>query len=62
MQNTGDYMGDKITVKNYVEYLQRYIRNRNESIWEAHRYKIHREVAREYGLTEEEILWLDENL
>ena len=55
-------MGDKITVKNYVEYLQRYIRNRNESIWEAHQHKIHRKVAREYGLTEEEILWLDENL
>lgn len=46
----------------YIKYLRRCCRNKSMGLWEAHQKNIHREVAREYGLTEEEILWLDENL
>ena len=46
-------------MQEYMEYLKRYIRSSTIGIWQAHQYALCREVAREYGVTEEELLWLD---
>lgn len=48
--------------KQYYTYLTRYIRNTDMSLWDAHQLLISRMVAREYGLTEEQIRELGENL
>lgn len=49
-------------MKEYQDYLARYIRNKDMNIWQAHQLMTSRLVAEEYGLTPEEIVWLDENL
>lgn len=53
---------DKITIKEYIEYLRRLIRNTDMTLLQAHELKISKEVAKDYGVTEEELLWLNENL
>lgn len=53
---------DKITIKAYVEYLERCVRTTGQTLFEAHQEEIHKSVGRDYGLTEEELLWLNENL
>lgn len=55
-------MFEKESIKEYVAYLTAECRNKPDSLWQAHQKEIHREVARHYGLNEEEIKWLDENL
>lgn len=56
-------MKDKESIKEYISYLERYARNKNTMIWKAHQNAMHRIVGKEtYGVTEEELLWLDENL
>ena len=46
----------------YINYLGRLQRKEKKSLWELHQRYISRDVAREYGLTEEEIIELDESL
>lgn len=46
-------------VERYINYLGRTQRKEKESLYELHQRVISRDVAREYGLTEEEILELD---
>ena len=46
----------------YLAYLSRYTRITEQSQWEAHQLCISREVARSYGVTQEQLIWLDENL
>ena len=53
---------DKITIKEYIEYLRRFIRNTDMTLFKAHSLAISKEVAKYYGVTEEELLWLNENL
>lgn len=53
---------DKITIKEYIEYLRRLIRNTDMTLLQAHSQAISKEVAKYYGVTEEELLWLNENL
>ena len=53
---------DKITIKRYIEYLHRVIRNTDMTLLKAHSLAISKEVAKDYGVTEEEIEWLTENL
>ncbi|MGN0384584.1 MAG: hypothetical protein ACI4EX_01740 [Lachnospiraceae bacterium] len=49
-------------VKEYLAYLGRMQRMRNISLWQLHQLALSREAAREYGLTEEQIKQLDEDL
>jgi len=49
-------------MKEYHDYLARYTKDSNMSKWQAHQLLLSRLVAEEYGLTPEEIAWLDENL
>lgn len=53
---------DKITIKAYIEYLRRCIHGTDLSLHDVHKLNISKQVARDYGVTEEEILWLEENL
>lgn len=53
---------DTKEMKEYQEYLNRLICNKDMSIWEAHQLLQSRLVAEEYGLTPEQIEWLDNNL
>lgn len=46
----------------YIEFLKRYSRDRKIGLWMANQHAICRVVAKEYGVTEEDLLWLDENL
>ena len=46
----------------YKEYLKKYSKKNEIGIWQAHQHVLCREVAREYGLTEEQIVALDEDL
>lgn len=56
-------MKDKKSIKEYISYLERYAKNKNTTILKAHQNAMHRIVGKEtYGVTEEELLWLDENL
>lgn len=48
--------------KDYIAYLDRYCKKYKLTRHQAHQHLLCREMAREYGLTEEEIVWLDENL
>lgn len=48
--------------KEYIDFLDRYRKKHKLGQWEAHQHALCREVAKEYGLTEEEITWLDQNL
>lgn len=59
----GEYMKDKESIKEYISYLERYAKNKNTTICKAHQNAMLRIVGKEtYGVTEEELLWLDENL
>lgn len=49
-------------IREYQDYLKRVVRNSGESLWQEHQKLLSRTVAEEYGLTPEEILWLDDNL
>lgn len=49
-------------IKEYQDYLGRAVRNSRESAWQVHQRALSRAVAEGYGLTQEEILWLDGNL
>lgn len=49
-------------MKKYQDYLKRLICNKDLSIREAHQLRQSRLVAEEYGLTPEQIEWLDNNL
>ncbi len=53
---------DKDQMKEYIDFLGRYGKKHKLGQWEAHQHALCREVAKEYGLTEEEIIWLDQNL
>ena len=53
---------DKITIKAYIEHLKRCISGTDLSLHDAHKSNISKQVAKDYGVTEEEILWLEENL
>lgn len=57
-------MGESMTkdMGRYINYLGRLQRKEKKSLWELHQRYISRDVAREYGLTEEEIIELDESL
>lgn len=49
-------------MNDYLDYLSRVHRIHNIDIWQLHQLALSREVAREYGLTEEQIKQLDEDL
>lgn len=49
-------------MERYINYLGRIQRKEKKSLQELHQRYISRDVAREYGLTEEEIIELDESL
>lgn len=49
-------------MERYINYLGRMQRKEKKSLWELHQRYISRNVAREYGLMEEEIIELDESL
>lgn len=49
-------------MKEYLKYLKRVQRTRGSSLLQLHKCFISREVARSYGVTEEEILQLDKEL
>ncbi|MBP3469734.1 MAG: hypothetical protein J6K26_09500 [Lachnospiraceae bacterium] len=49
-------------MEKYRKYLEKYAKKHGLNLWQAHQHSLCREAAREYGVTEEEILWLDENL
>lgn len=53
---------DKITIKEYIKYLRRLIRNTDMTLLQAHELKMSKEVAKDYGVTESELEWLTENL
>lgn len=46
----------------YINYLGRIQRKEKKSLYELHQRYISRDMAREYGLTEEQIMELDEQL
>ncbi len=46
----------------YIDYLNRMNRMHNIDLWQLHQLALAREVAREYGLTEDQIKQLDEDL
>lgn len=48
--------------REYQNYLRSLIKNSDMSMWQAHQLLQSRLVAREYGLTDEQLRWLDENL
>lgn len=53
---------DTEPMKEYQDYLRRLIKNSDMPMWQAHQLLQSRLVAREYGLSDEQIRWLDENL
>ncbi len=59
---TGDGGRDDESERRYDIYLAKYARNHGITKWEAHQHSLCRETAREYGLPEERLAWLDENL
>ena len=46
----------------YLDYLKRYTRTSDTQLFQAHQLLVNRVAAKEYGVTEEQIRWLDENL
>ncbi len=46
----------------YMEYLRKQSKMYHVTMWEAHQWALTREAAREYGLTEQELIELDESL
>lgn len=57
-------VGESMTknVERYINYLGRMQRVERKSLRELHKRYISRDVARDYGLTEEDILVLDTSL
>lgn len=57
-------VGESMTknVERYINYLGRMQRVERKSLRELHQRYISRDVARDYGLTEEDIQELDESL
>ncbi len=55
-------MGEQSSIERYLDYLKRMQRNKEKSLWSLHQQYVSRDTAREYGLTEEEILALDVSL
>lgn len=57
-------VGESMTknVERYINYLGRMQRVERKSLRELHKRYISRDVARDYGLTEEDILILDASL
>lgn len=53
---------NKEPMKEYQDYLRRLVHKSDMSIWQAHQLLQSRIVAQEYGLTDEQLRWLDENL
>lgn len=53
---------DTEPMKDYQNYLRRLIKNSDMSMWQAHQLWQSWLVAMEYGLSEEQLRWLDENL
>ena len=49
-------------VKDYLDYLRKYSKKHRIGVWQAHQHVVCRSVAREYGLSEEQINQLDEDL
>lgn len=49
-------------VRDYLEYLERMRRKHNIGMWQLHQLALSRAVARDYGLTEDQIEQLDEDL
>lgn len=48
------------SVRNYLLYLEKHIRSKNMTMWEAHQLYISREVAKDcYKVTEEQLKQLD---
>ncbi|MCM1326943.1 MAG: hypothetical protein NC094_09010 [Bacteroidales bacterium] len=52
----------KESMADYMAYLKRFQRKQKKSLWTLHQHYLSREIAREYGLTEEQIGRLDEEL
>lgn len=46
----------------YLDYLKRYTRTSDMNMFQAHQLLMSRVIAKEYGVTQEQIKWLDENL
>ena len=53
---------EKGALKEYMEYLSKQSKMYHVSKWEAHQWLLTREVGREYGLSEQELIELDESL
>lgn len=55
---------EDVALKEYMDYLVRTQKGRGkgDNLWQLHQQVLYREVAREYGLTEEQIKQLDESL
>ncbi len=49
-------------IKDYMAYLERLQKKHKLGLWQLHQWVLVREVARAYGLTEDEIRQLDEDL
>lgn len=49
-------------LEEYRNYLNRVARTSSMSLWELHQLLMSRLIAMEYGVTEEQLVWLDENL
>lgn len=58
----GEHLAYEDPVGMYLAYLSRYTRCRDMSVRDAHRLLLSRIAAKEYGVTEDQLLWLDENL
>lgn len=53
---------EKEPMKEYQDYLRRLVHKSDMSMWRAHQLLQSRLVAQGYGLSEEQLRWLDENL
>ena len=49
-------------MEEYMEYLRKQSKMYNVTMWEAHQWALTREAGREYGLTEQKLIELDESL
>ena len=52
----------KDKIKDYMAYLERLQKKHKIGLWQLHQWVLVREVARSYGLTEDETRQLDEHL
>lgn len=58
----GEHLANENPVEAYKAYLNRYTRSRHMTLREANKLLLSRLIAAEYGVTKEQLLWLDENL